>query len=326
MKYVITKLAILILILALISSFMIMSCGKNGTSPDVEDKEAPDKPEGLIAQALDEAIQLSWVANTEADLSGYFVYYKWGDDMDTFYPIEEFAPPIADTSILIGELNNDWKYTFVITAIDTSSNESVYSDTAIATPHHVYTAAELNLSAWARYESGLYNSAIIYFNQALDLDSTYFDSYNGLGWSYIALYELELADSSFNLGSSYAPAYDEILAGYSFVYSALNQDEEAINSANSVLSGDNNYVFSHNAQINYCDLRVLLAISYFNTGIYYEESDEIVIQACAQGQVNILDATNGLDPDVESTWNDAPTYEAALLNKIMSLKEEYDVD
>ncbi len=80
------------------------------------------------------------------------------------------------------------------------------------------------------------------------------------------------------------------------------------------------------AQINYCDLRVLLAISYFNLGIYYEESDEIVIQACAQGQVNILDATNGLDPDVESTWGGAPTYEAALLNKIMSLKEQYDVD
>jgi hypothetical protein len=95
--------------------------------PVVEDTEAPAAPTGLTATAGNGQVTLSWTANTESDLYGYYVYVN-GSEM------HHNTDRIVGTSYTVGSLTNGTQYSFVVTAVDNSGNESPSSAAVTATP------------------------------------------------------------------------------------------------------------------------------------------------------------------------------------------------
>ena len=81
--------------------------------------------------AADQII-LAWDANTEPDLEGYAVYGKQGspfppyDYIDTYQEVD-LADPLNPTAV-IADLESNVTYSFVVTAYDTQSNESDFSN------------------------------------------------------------------------------------------------------------------------------------------------------------------------------------------------------
>ena len=69
-----------------------------------------------------EPITLAWSANTEPDIASYKVY--WGTSPGS-HPNSQNVGNV--TSVTIGGLDPNLNYYFVVTAIDTSNNESAPS-------------------------------------------------------------------------------------------------------------------------------------------------------------------------------------------------------
>jgi endonuclease I len=95
------------------------------------DTDPPAAPAGLVATALNGGVELSWLANTEGDLAGYHVYRA----TTSGGPYTRVTPVItANTTFIDGGLTNGTPYFYVVTAVDTSSNESPNSGQVSATP------------------------------------------------------------------------------------------------------------------------------------------------------------------------------------------------
>ena len=89
----------------------------------------PAAPTGLIATDGDTQVSLDWDNNTEADLAGYNVYRS--TTSGTGYAIIETTTVSEYTDT---DLTNGTTYYYVVTALDTSNNESGYSNEDSATP------------------------------------------------------------------------------------------------------------------------------------------------------------------------------------------------
>ncbi|WP_139488508.1 fibronectin type III domain-containing protein [Brevibacillus dissolubilis] len=87
-------------------------------------------PTGLLAQAKDGEVLLSWNAITDYDLAGYKVYVS--DNGGTTWKPAIQAGKV--TRYTVKALNNGTTYAFAITAVNTSGRESAKSEVAIATP------------------------------------------------------------------------------------------------------------------------------------------------------------------------------------------------
>ncbi|NQX58142.1 fibronectin type III domain-containing protein [Paenibacillus qinlingensis] len=98
------------------------SPGSGGVSPGggSADVTAPAMPTGLQAQRADQQATLSWTANTEADLAGYNVYVS----LDIGVTWSLAAGAITTGSYTATGLVNGTVYTFAVTAIDKTGNES----------------------------------------------------------------------------------------------------------------------------------------------------------------------------------------------------------
>ncbi|WP_158299421.1 carboxypeptidase regulatory-like domain-containing protein [Paenibacillus antri] len=106
------------------------SDGGGGETPDVT---PPAVPEGLEATASSDRIELQWQAVGDADLSGYRVYTSMngGQDWDT-----GVAAGTA-TAYTVTEVTQGLAYTFAVTAVDRSGNESAKSGVVTAVPLEV---------------------------------------------------------------------------------------------------------------------------------------------------------------------------------------------
>lgn len=104
----------------------------NGTAPyihevdlsRIKDTIPPLKPNGLTAQAGFDRVNLSWDANKDLDIFGYNIYV---DGVK-----EKVATRTSNYSVYLNDYTKT--YSFYITAIDTSGNESVPSETVMSTP------------------------------------------------------------------------------------------------------------------------------------------------------------------------------------------------
>src|SRR5690606_38162773 len=96
----------------------------------VDDGEAPAAPSGLVATAEDGAIDLSWTANTEPDLTGYLLF--WGEDATT--PTGVVALPVGTSTHTVSSLENGTSYQLYLVAEDEAGNRSAPSETVMATP------------------------------------------------------------------------------------------------------------------------------------------------------------------------------------------------
>ncbi len=99
---------------------------QSGVSPIVgvtpADTFPPAVPAGLIAVAGVNSIELSWQPNTEDDLAGYQVYRSpaGGAAERIAGPVD--APNFSDRTVEIGK-----RYSYTITSIDRTGNESAHS-------------------------------------------------------------------------------------------------------------------------------------------------------------------------------------------------------
>ncbi len=94
------------------------------------DQTAPNAPTALIATPGDGQVELVW--DGVADASSYKVYY--GANSDVYGVSEDIG---NETAVIISGLTNSQTYYFVVTALDESGNESVYSSEVSATPDTV---------------------------------------------------------------------------------------------------------------------------------------------------------------------------------------------
>ncbi|MFQ6615862.1 MAG: FG-GAP-like repeat-containing protein, partial [Fidelibacterota bacterium] len=95
------------------------------------DNTPPAAPTGLIAQAGDGQVKLTWAENTEGDVVKYRIY---GDTSPGPVDQVDSTTSVNDTTRTLTGLINDITYYYRLTAVDTAENESDFSSEASATP------------------------------------------------------------------------------------------------------------------------------------------------------------------------------------------------
>ena len=139
---------------------------------------------------------------------------------------------------------------------------------------------------WEMYELKDYLKSREWFFNSVETDKKWKDGYNGLGWSYAKLLEMESLDTE-NIGSirtfhrgllqpkdpwNSTDVHLEILAGLTFAYHAKGNDKEAVKFGNALIDSTliglnpsrwHSWAFSHDSTLNYLDLRITMASSYF---------------------------------------------------------------
>lgn len=112
-------------------------------------------------------------------------------------------------------------------------------------------------------------AAIVQFKAAKELDVSYADSWNGLGWAYA---RLGIADTSNQRFTTAATKSDttivttEILAGRSFARLALGQFSGAVSDADSALSLTPAWIFRRDATVTYQHLYLTAATGFYGWG------------------------------------------------------------
>ena len=139
---------------------------------------------------------------------------------------------------------------------------------------------------WEMYELKDYLKSREWFFNSVETDKKWKDGYNGLGWSYAKLLEMDSLDTE-NIGSirtfhrgllqpkdpwNSTDVHLEILAGLTFAYHAKGNDKEAVKFGNALIDSTliglnpsrwHSWAFSHDSTLNYLDLRITMASSYF---------------------------------------------------------------
>ena len=117
--------------------------------PPPADTTAPDAPAELSAEPADSSVTLSWKAGDEEDLAGYSVYRSTGSTVAVSAATKLTASPLTGTSYTDRTAANGTAYTYVVTAVDVTGNESVASAQVTATPvgvalpaHDILVAAD----------------------------------------------------------------------------------------------------------------------------------------------------------------------------------------
>jgi fibronectin type 3 domain-containing protein len=96
------------------------------------DTTPPLPPTGLTASAGDSSVSLNWNDNNESDLAGYRVYRSPppGDDY-----VQINGSLLSSSAYIDNSVENGQTYYYAVTAVDTSSNESIDgSNVVFATP------------------------------------------------------------------------------------------------------------------------------------------------------------------------------------------------
>ncbi|MHC4618340.1 MAG: CBM96 family carbohydrate-binding protein [Planctomycetota bacterium] len=104
------------------------------------DSTAPAAPANLVAVAGNTKVSLDWDDNTEEDIASYSVYR----DTTSGGPYTKIASGVTVSDYNDTGLTNDTVYYYVVTAVDTSNNESADSNEALAMPEGVVKSIDFN--------------------------------------------------------------------------------------------------------------------------------------------------------------------------------------
>jgi len=95
------------------------------------DLTAPAVPDNLWASGADGAVSLDWDDNSEEDLDGYNVYRSTTSGSG-YIKLNDSI--LSSSDYTDNDVTNGITYYYVVTAVDTSTNESAYSGEVSATP------------------------------------------------------------------------------------------------------------------------------------------------------------------------------------------------
>tara|TARA_B100001250_G_C19547582_1_gene677522 strand:- start:48 stop:713 length:666 start_codon:yes stop_codon:yes gene_type:complete len=187
---------------------------------------------------------------------------------------------------------------------------------------YVATPADKSSYGWELYEKKDFIQSKEWFYNSTITAETWKDGYNGLGWSYANLLELDSLDTenigsirTFHRGLTYPYPnnqilyYDtpwqktekdvhlDILAGLTFAYHAKGNNSESVKHGNALLDstliGLNpsrwvNWEFSHDSTLNYLDLRLTIASSYFALAKFDSTHKHLKVVLDSLGSPNLL--------------------------------------
>ena len=175
------------------------------------------------------------------------------------------------------------------------------------------TAEDMTEYGWVLYKTKDYLNSNSWFQDGITKDSEWKDAYNGLGWSYSQLAgataQHVLLDSGINNFVNaltkpkdewnIADVQSEVLAGLTFAYHAKGNDSKVLQYGSVFLDSTAKpltpgWIFSHDSDslLNYLDVRIILASSYFAKGKF----DSTIIQVKV-----IVDSTKYPDPAITDT-------------------------
>ncbi len=97
----------------------------NGAGADGNDSEPPSAPTGLTATAGYATVGLDWNNNIESDLAGYNVY-RSSTSGSGYSKLNSSL--LSDSNYIDSNIPHDTTFYYVVTAVDTSSNNSNYSN------------------------------------------------------------------------------------------------------------------------------------------------------------------------------------------------------
>ena len=152
----------------------------------------------------------------------------------------------------------------------------------------IATEEDMANYGWVLYEQGDYIASYDWFSNSVREDENYQDGYNGLGWTFGKLVELDSAVQAFDVGLTKQQnprmldivAHD-IMAGLTFAHSALKHDSSAVAYGDSLIwlleqqIGDKTWSFPHDSTTNYLDVHVTLALSYFVLSDFTESLEHV---------------------------------------------------
>ena len=180
--------------------------------------------------------------------------------------------------------------------------------------HYEATEQDMADYGWLLFEKAVsksdYTDSKEWFLKSVNEDTTYMDGYNGLGWSFGKLTDIDSSIYFFETGLRFSPSiYDttnirfELLAGLCFANNAEGLDVAAIAWGDRLIDGlssglaTNKWVFTHNNlnnknKINHLDLRVTMAASNFAIGEFSKSVNHI------QSILTELSGSTTFNPDV----------------------------
>ena len=128
------------------------------------------------------------------------------------------------------------------------------------------TPEKLIEQGWAKFAAGDDAGACADFKAAIGLSADTNEAYLGLGWAELRQDHAGLAQEAFETYLAKVSDSDEAKAGLALAYHAQDKLDDAIDMAEDVLSSDPSWSFSpHAPSINYLDLALILAESYYET-------------------------------------------------------------
>ena len=166
------------------------------------------------------------------------------------------------------------------------------------------TAEDMAEYGWELFETKEYLPSNAWFLDAVSEDSDWKDGYNGLGWTYAKLMVLDSSIHHFTTGLAkkqhqWNPidVQSEILAGLTFANHALGKDAKVIQYGRTFLDSTvkpltAGWMFTHDSLLNYLDVRITLAASYFAVGKF----DSTILQVTV-----ILDSLNSSELPITDT-------------------------
>ena len=164
---------------------------------------------------------------------------------------------------------------------------------------------------WEMYETSDYLKSKEWFTNSVLTNEEWKDGYNGLGWSYAKLLELDSLDTE-NIGAirtfhkgllqpkdpwNSTDIHLELLAGLAFAYHAKGKSSEVVKFGSalidSTLIGINpsrwhSWAFSHDSTLNYLDLRITMASSYFALAKFDSTNKHLKVVLDSLGSSNLL--------------------------------------
>ncbi|MDP8239544.1 MAG: hypothetical protein P9X24_10685 [Candidatus Hatepunaea meridiana] len=139
------------------------------------------------------------------------------------------------------------------------------------------TAQDKVDQGWELFEDADYIPALAAFQSAIDMDATLADAFNGAGWSAGKIPGcLEDAANFFERSQIDNEIPIDALGGWLFVNYQLGEWENVILQAETLMQDQSGWRFYHEQTVDFLDVRLVVAMSYFNLG-NFDLSLEIIV-------------------------------------------------